>query len=153
MENITAMSFGEEIYGVYRMGMLKNLDAKEVRKYPSWKNLTDKEQKVWEETSLAARKGIPFTSPRNLRPDPKLEEIIDRSNEFALLTSNEWDVYSRLSQAYNQYADLPVLFKGDEIDFVFHINALKSLLMSRPVEREMLKRNWPGYGDTYDTTE
>ena len=72
-------------------------------------------------------------------------EIIDRSNEFPLLTPEEWDVYSRLSQAYNQYIDLPTLFVGDNVDFTYHINALKSIVMSRPVEREMVKRNWNGY--------
>ncbi len=76
---------------------------------------------------------------------------VDRSNEFPLLTPQEWDVYSRLSEAYNEFIALPTLFKGDTTDFSFHINALKSILMSRPVEREMLARNWNGYGDTYDT--
>ena len=76
---------------------------------------------------------------------PLAEPSVDRSNEFPLLTPEEWDVYSRLSQAWNQYINLPVLFKGDETDFSYHINALKSIVMSRPVEREMVKRNWTGY--------
>lgn len=69
----------------------------------------------------------------------------DRSNEFDLMTPEEWDVYSDLSDAWNQFIKLPVLFPNDNADFAYHINALKSLVMSRPVAREMVKRNWPGY--------
>lgn len=77
---------------------------------------------------------------------------VDRSNEFPLLTSEEWDVYSRLSEAWNEFAALPVLFHTDRPDFAYHINACKSILMSRPVERGMVGMEFPGYGDEQPTT-
>jgi hypothetical protein len=64
---------------------------------------------------------------------------VDRSNEFDLMTPEEWDVYSHLSAAWNEFIKLPVLFASDNRDFSYHVNALKSILMSRPVMREMVK--------------
>jgi hypothetical protein len=69
----------------------------------------------------------------------------DRSNEFDLLTPEEWDVYSRLSESFNEFIRLPVLTPIDQRDFAFHINALKNIVLSRAVAREMAKRDWPGY--------
>lgn len=70
---------------------------------------------------------------------------VDRSNEFDLLTPQEWDVYSRLSEAWNGFIALPQLHHRDQPDFGDHINALKNIVMSRAVMREMIKRNWNGY--------
>jgi hypothetical protein len=72
---------------------------------------------------------------------------IDRSNEFDLLTPEEWDVYDALSVAWNRFVALPVLFVGDRPEFANHINTLKTLVMSRAVAREMAKRGWSGYGE------
>ena len=69
----------------------------------------------------------------------------DRSNEFDLLTPEEWDCYSRLSEAWNEFIQLPVLFHPDKEEFARYINILKAIIMSRPVMREMKTRDWPGY--------
>lgn len=141
---VEMMTPGEEMYLVYRMSMLEKAPKEDTKKYPRWENLSDQQRQTWDTTAIAARKGIPYT--KEVEPVPEVEEV-DRSNEFKLLSSDEWDVYSYLSKAYNLFTDLPVLFKDDTTDFIYHINALKSILMSRPVEKEMLKRNRPGYGD------
>lgn len=73
------------------------------------------------------------------------EQKSNRSNEFDLLMPEEWDCYSRLSEAWNTFIELPVLFPGDRDEFARYINILKLMVMSRPVMREMVKQNWPGY--------
>lgn len=57
--------------------------------------------------------------------------------ENSALTQEEWDAYSLLSAAYNAFITLPVLFPGDRGEFALGINQLKSIVMSRPVEREL----------------
>jgi hypothetical protein len=74
-----------------------------------------------------------------------MDNEVDRSNEFDLLTPQEWDCYSRLSEAWNEFIKLPVLFPGDIDEFARYVNILKSMVMSRPVMKEMVKRDWPGY--------
>jgi hypothetical protein len=68
------------------------------------------------------------------------------SEENSLLTHEEWDVYSDLSSAWNKFIKLPEYFGKDTPDFAFHINALKGIVMSRPVEREIAGQN-PNYFD------
>lgn len=55
----------------------------------------------------------------------------------SLLNEQEWDVYSLLSASYSAFVALPVNFPGDQAEFALHVNALKNLLMSRPVEKEL----------------
>ena len=57
----------------------------------------------------------------------------------SLLSVDEWQVYSLLSEAWNYYIELPVYFPENPT-FAFHINALKSIIMSRPVEKELLEQ-------------
>ena len=70
---------------------------------------------------------------------------VDRSNEFPLLEEKEWDVYSALSKAWNTFIELPLLHPNDNIDFAYHVNALKNIIMSRPVEKVMSGKEWNGY--------
>jgi hypothetical protein len=70
---------------------------------------------------------------------------VDRSNEFPLLEDKEWDVYSVLSTAWNRFIELPTLHPNDNIDFAHHINALKNIIMSRPVAKIMAGMKWNGY--------
>lgn len=51
------------------------------------------------------------------------------------LTSNEMAVYNSLSNAYNQFIKLPILFNYDQPEFATHINALKNIVLSRPAVR------------------
>jgi len=57
----------------------------------------------------------------------------------SLLSVEEWEVYSLLSEAWNKYVTLPSLFP-EQPTFAFHINALKSIIMSRPIEKELLEQ-------------
>lgn len=124
MEHIS----GQEMHQTYRIAMLLKAAPEDRVLFLEWDKLGEYEQAAWE--NLAKIYVVDTT---------------DRSNEFPLLTPEEWDVYSALSDAYNQFIALPVFFEGDWKDFSFHINALKSIVMSRPVEREMVQRNWAGY--------
>lgn len=63
----------------------------------------------------------------------------------SLLTAEEWEVYSRLSEAWNTFIKLPEYHRQDRLDFTTHINALKSIVMSRPVERELQNIGIAGY--------
>lgn len=71
----------------------------------------------------------------------------------SLLTSEEWGVYSRLSEAWNAFILLPELHKQDRPDFMVHINALKSIVMSRPVERELQDNGVGGYEPKKETRD
>jgi hypothetical protein len=74
---------------------------------------------------------------------PKFEWT--RDNEPDILTPEEWDVYSLLSEAWNRFIQLSELHKEDTADFMRGINALKSIVMSRPVEKALQALDWPGY--------
>jgi hypothetical protein len=60
------------------------------------------------------------------------------------LTSSEMLVYNFLSQAYNQFTKLPVIFDKDSGDFAYHINALKNITLARVGLRQL--------GTAHDTT-
>lgn len=68
---------------------------------------------------------------------------IDETN--SLLSHEEWDVYSKLSEAWNLFIKLEKLHVQDNIEFMHHINALKNILMSRPVARELKVQGITGY--------
>lgn len=68
---------------------------------------------------------------------------IDETN--SLLSHEEWEVYSRLSDAWNLFIKLERLHSQDNVEFMHHINALKNILMSRPVSRELKKQGIHGY--------
>ena len=57
--------------------------------------------------------------------------------EASLLSDDEWEVYSCLSEAWNKMIQLESLHPNDNPEFAFHINAAKNILMSRPVAREL----------------
>jgi hypothetical protein len=78
-----------------------------------------------------------------MNPMPKFEWT--RDGEFDLLTPEEWDVYSLLSEAWNRFIQLPRLHHEDTPEFMRGINQLKNLLMARPVERGLQAQDWPGY--------
>jgi hypothetical protein len=68
---------------------------------------------------------------------------IDETN--SLLSHEEWDVYSKLSEAWNLFIQLERLHSQDNVEFSFHINALKNIIMSRPVSRELVAQEINGY--------
>lgn len=74
-----------------------------------------------------------------------LHKTVDRSNEFPLMESAEWDVYSALSTAWNLFVALPMLHPNDNLDMAHAINAAKNIIMSRPVAKIMAGLNWNGY--------
>lgn len=55
----------------------------------------------------------------------------------SLLSEQEWEVYSHLSEAWNKFIKLELLHPNDNPEFAFYINGAKNILMSRPVEREL----------------
>ena len=63
----------------------------------------------------------------------------DNKTGESILHIDEWGVLDHLTDAYNNLIHLPIYFKNDKPDFTFHINALKSIVMSRAVEREELE--------------
>lgn len=68
------------------------------------------------------------------------------SDKFSnLMTEEECNVYSKLSEAWNLFIALEVLHSEDRPEFARAINAAKNILMSRPVAREMQEQNVPGY--------
>jgi hypothetical protein len=69
----------------------------------------------------------------------------ERGDEPPILTPEEWDVYSLLSEAWNRFIELPIYHRQDHIEFAQSVNALKNIVMSRPVCRELQKQDWPGY--------
>lgn len=69
--------------------------------------------------------------------------MIDETN--SLLSHEEWLVYSSLSDAWNTFITLQVLHESDTQEFSAGINALKNIVMSRPVSRELQKQGIGGY--------
>lgn len=63
----------------------------------------------------------------------------------SLLSPKEWEVYSHLSEAWNTFIELDELFVTDREDFARHINAIKNIVMSRPVARELARQGVFGY--------
>ena len=63
----------------------------------------------------------------------------------SLLSPEEWAVYDHLSEAFNSFIKLDKLHAQDAREFAFHINALKNIIMSRPVARELVEKQFTGY--------
>lgn len=61
----------------------------------------------------------------------------------SLLTADEWEVYEFLTEAWNHFVKLEILFIGDRTEFSEHINALKNIVMSRPVVKEVRDQGYP----------
>lgn len=75
-----------------------------------------------------------------MNPDMEFEPKPD-----TLLTREEWETYSFLSDAWNAFINLEKLHVEDSKEFAFHINAAKNIVMSRPVSRELRDLDTPGY--------
>lgn len=56
----------------------------------------------------------------------------------SLMTPEEWNVYTLLNDAFTEYCNLPQLHQRDLLEFIHHSNALKALIMARPVARELI---------------
>ena len=62
------------------------------------------------------------------------------------MTIKEIEVLDKLVNAHNAFIELPIIHECDQIDWVFHIHALQSILMSRDAVKnhpELFKNEHP----------